>query len=112
MKGFISVAQADAAVGEVINIGSNYEISIGELVELIAEIMQVKIEIQTEEVRLRPEKSEVERLWADNAKAEKLLGWKPEYAGYEGLKRGLAETINWFKQSENLKKYRPGVYNL
>ncbi len=112
VKSFISVAEADAAVGKVINIGSNYEISIGELVELIAEIMQVKIEIQTEEVRLRPGKSEVERLWADNAKAEKLLGWEPEYAGYEGLKRGLAETINWFSQSENLKKYRPEVYNL
>lgn len=112
VKGFISVAEADAAVGNVINIGSNFEISIGELVELIAGIMQVKIEIQTEEVRLRPEKSEVERLWADNAKAEKLLGWIPEYAGYEGLKRGLAETINWFRQSGNFKKYRPEVYNL
>lgn len=112
VQGFISVAEADAAVGKVINIGSNYEISIGELVELIADIMQVKIEIQTEEVRLRPEKSEVERLWADNAKAETLLGWVPEYAGYEGLKRGLTETINWFSQSENLKKYRPEVYNL
>jgi len=112
VKGFISVAEAAAAVGKVINIGSNYEISIGELVELIAEIMQVKIEIQTEEERLRPEKSEVERLWADNTRAKKLLGWEPEYAGYEGLKRGLAETIKWFSQSENLKKYRPEVYNL
>ncbi|MBU7008486.1 NAD-dependent 4,6-dehydratase LegB [Phosphitispora fastidiosa] len=112
VKGFISVAEAAATVGKVINIGSNYEISIGELVELIAEVMQVRIEIQTEEERLRPEKSEVERLWADNTRAEKLLGWKPEYAGYEGLKRGLAETIKWFSQSGNLKKYRPEVYNL
>lgn len=112
VKGFISVAESDASIGKVINIGSNYEISIGELVGLIAEIMQVKIEIQTEQVRLRPEKSEVERLWADNTKAKKLLGWEPEYAGYEGLKRGLKETINWFSNSDNLKKYRPGVYNL
>ena len=112
VKGFIAVAESDASVGKVINIGSNYEISIGELVELIAEIMQVKIEIQTEPIRLRPEKSEVERLWADNTKAKKLLGWEPEYAGYEGLKRGLKETINWFSNSDNLKKYRPGVYNL
>lgn len=112
VKGFISVAESDASIGKVINIGSNYEISIGELVGLIAEIMQVKIEIQTEQLRLRPEKSEVERLWADNTRAKKLLGWEPEYAGYEGLKRGLTETINWFRNSDNLKKYRPGVYNL
>lgn len=112
VQGFISVAQADAAVGNVINIGSNYEISIGDLVELIADIMQVKIEIQTEEVRLRPEKSEVERLWADNTKAKRLLGWEPAYAGPPGLKKGLTETINWFNNPANLKKYRPGVYNL
>ena len=112
VKGFISVAEVDAAVGNVINIGNNYEISIGELAELIAEIMQVKIEIQPEKIRLRPAKSEVDRLWADNTKAEKLLGWKPEFAGYEGLKRGLAETINWFRQNKNLKRYHPEVYNL
>ncbi|NTV91538.1 MAG: SDR family NAD(P)-dependent oxidoreductase [Clostridiales bacterium] len=112
VKGFITGAESDASVGKVINIGSNYEISIGELVGLIAEIMQVKIEIQTEQVRLRPEKSEVERLWADNTRAKKLLGWEPEYAGYEGLKRGLTETINWFSNSNNLKIYKSGVYNL
>ncbi|MDA8229334.1 MAG: NAD-dependent dehydratase, partial [Desulfitobacterium hafniense] len=77
-----------------------------------SEIMQVKIEIQPEKIRLRPAKSEVDRLWADNTKAEKLLGWKPEFAGYEGLKRGLAETINWFRQNKNLKRYHPEVYNL
>lgn len=112
VKGFISIAEADGAVGKVINIGSNYEISIGALVELIANIMQVKIEIQTEEKRVRPKKSEVERLLADNTKAKKLLGWEPEYAGYEGLKQGLTETINWFSQSENLNKYRSEVYNV
>ncbi|MFZ3131154.1 MAG: NAD-dependent 4,6-dehydratase LegB [Desulfosporosinus sp.] len=112
VQGFIALAESDASVGKVINIGSNYEISIGELVGLIAEIMQVKIEILTERVRLRPEKSEVGRLWADNTRAKKLLGWEPEYAGHEGLKRGLTETINWFRNSDNLKKYRSGVYNL
>ncbi|MDD3365319.1 MAG: NAD-dependent 4,6-dehydratase LegB [Syntrophomonas sp.] len=110
--GFIAVAKTDIAVGEVINIGSNYEISIGGLVELIAEIMQVKVEIQTEQERLRPEKSEVERLWADNTKAKKLTGWEPQYAGHEGLKRGLTDTIAWFSDRENLKKYRSGIYNL
>ncbi|KGP75870.1 NAD-dependent dehydratase [Desulfosporosinus sp. Tol-M] len=112
VQGFIALAESDTSVGKVINIGSNYEISIGELVGLIAEIMQVKIEILTEQVRLRPEKSEVERLWADNTKAKKLLGWEPEYAGHEGLKRGLTETINWFRNSDNLKKYKSGVYTL
>ena len=112
VRGFIDVAKSDLAVGEVINIGSNYEISIGKLVELIGDIMQVKIEIETEPERLRPEKSEVERLWADNTRAKQLMGWEPEYAGYEGLRRGLTETISWFSNRDNLKKYRPGTYNI
>lgn len=112
VRGFIDVAKSDLAVGEVINIGSNYEISIGKLVELIGDIMQVKIEIETEPERLRPEKSEVERLWADNTRAKQLMGWEPEYAGYEGLRRGLTETIGWFTNRDNLKKYRPGTYNI
>jgi len=112
IRGFIAVAHSDASIGEVINIGSNYEIAIGQLVELIAEIMQVELEIQTDPQRLRPEKSEVERLWADNSRAQKLLGWIPEYAGQEGLKRGLTETIAWFTNSENLKRYRSDQYNL
>jgi dTDP-glucose 4,6-dehydratase len=74
--------------------------------------MQAEVEIESEPVRIRPVKSEVERLLSDNGKAEKLLGWEPEYAGYQGLQKGMAETITWFSQSENLKKYRPGVYNL
>jgi len=112
VRGFIAVAGSDASVGEVVNIGSNYEISIADLVAVIAEIMRAKVEIQTEEVRLRPEKSEVERLWADHCKAQRLLGWEPEYAGREGLKRGLTETIKWFCAAENLKRYRPNIYNL
>jgi dTDP-glucose 4,6-dehydratase len=112
VQGFVAVAQADAAVGEVINIGSNHEISIGGLVALIGDIMQVEIEIETEPERLRPEKSEVERLWADNTRAKQLTGWEPEYVGYEGLKQGLTETISWFTNRENLKQYRVGTYNL
>lgn len=112
VRGFIAVANSDAVVGEVVNIGSNYEISIGELVALIAGIMQVEIEIETEPERQRPEKSEVERLWADNTRAKQLTGWEPQYAGQEGLRRGLTETISWFTNRENLKKYRPGIYNL
>jgi len=112
VRGLISGAETEAAVGEVINLGTGFEISIGGLVQCIAELMQAEVEIESEPVRIRPVKSEVERLLSDNGKAEKLLGWEPEYAGYQGLQKGLAETITWFSQSENLKKYRPGVYNL
>ena len=110
VRGFIAVAESDKSVGEVINIGSNYEISIGDTVGLIAEVMGADIEVETEQVRVRPEKSEVDRLWADNCKAKKLTGWKPLYAGREGFKRGLIETVKWFVDPENLKKYKPDMY--
>ncbi|ASS73945.1 NAD-dependent dehydratase [Tumebacillus algifaecis] len=112
VDGFIAVAKSDAAIGEVINIGSNYEISIGETVELIAEVMGAKVEIETEAARLRPEKSEVERLWAANAKAKQLLGWEPNYGGSDGFKRGLLETVEWFTNPEHLKGYKANIYNL
>lgn len=112
VRGFIAVASSPKSVGEVINIGSNYEISIGETARLIAEVMNVEIEIITDDARLRPEKSEVERLWADNTKAKELLGWEPEYGGREGLKRGLTDTAAWFSNPENLKLYKTGIYNL
>lgn len=112
VNGFIAVAQSDKSVGEVINIGSNYEISIGETAKMIADIMNKKIEIETDDIRLRPEGSEVERLWADNAKAKKLVRWEPAYSGKEGLRRGLVKTIEWFIDPENLKMYKPGIYQL
>lgn len=112
VQGFIDVAKSDNSIGEVINIGSNYEISIGDTVKLIAEVMNVEIEIETDEIRLRPEKSEVNRLWADNTKAKKLIGWKPKYGEREGFKQGLLETIAWFTNNDNLKKYKADVYNI
>ncbi|NRS49396.1 NAD-dependent 4,6-dehydratase LegB [Brevibacillus sp. HB2.2] len=112
VRGFISMAQSDRSVGEVINIGSNYEVSIGQTAEFIAELMGQDIEIVTEDNRLRPEKSEVERLWADNSKAKELLGWEPDYSGTEGFKRGLAETIKWFLNPSHLSQYKAGIYNL
>jgi len=112
VRGFIAVAEADKAVGEVINIGSSFEISIGDLVRLIAELMGQRVDIRTDAERLRPENSEVERLLADNAKARSLLGWTPAYAGVEGLRRGLAETIRWFSDERNLRRYRPGAYSI
>jgi NAD dependent epimerase/dehydratase len=112
VNGFISVMKHDRSIGEVINIGSNFEVSIGETTKLIAEIMGVDIEIETDDARIRPEKSEVERLWADNSKAKALLGWEPKYGGKEGFKRGLKETIEWFTDERNLSQYKADVYNI
>lgn len=112
VAGFIAVAESDRSVGEVMNIGSNYEISIGETVNLIADIMGVDVEIQTEDVRLRPDNSEVERLWADNQKALAMASWQPLYGGKDGLRRGLAETIRWFVKPENLTCYKADRYNI
>jgi dTDP-glucose 4,6-dehydratase len=112
VAGFISVAVSEKSVGEVINIGSNYEISIGETVKMISNIMRVDVDIETDDIRLRPEKSEVERLWADNAKAKRLLGWEPCYAGLDGLRRGLEETVEWVVKPENLTRYKLGMYEV
>jgi NAD dependent epimerase/dehydratase len=112
VQGFIAIAESDQSIGEVINIGSNYEISIGDLVQTISRLMNTDIKIKTDSQRVRPDKSEVERLWADNSKARRLLGWEPQYGGQKGLERGLAETIAWFTSPENLNRYRTDVYNI
>ena len=108
VNGFIEISNSKATLGEVINIGSNYEISIGDISSLIAEIMNLKIEILTEKVRLRPDRSEVDRLWCENSKAKKLTNWQPRYAGENGLKEGLKKTIEWFTIPENLQQYKLG----
>jgi len=112
VNGCIAVAKSDQTIGEVINIGSNYEITIGETVTIIGDILNANIEIESDSQRIRPENSEVERLWADNCKARKLTGWVPAYVGIDGLKRGLVETVAWFSEAENLRKYKPGEYNI
>lgn len=112
VKGFIMMAESDSSIGEVINIGSNYEISVGDTAQLIAEIMGAEIEIETEQVRLRPSGSEVGRLWADNSKAKSLINWEPGYGGREGLRRGLAETVEWFTNPANLSIYKANIYNV
>ena len=110
--GFIAALRSDKCLGEVINIGSNFEVSVGDTARLIAEIMNTDIEFITEEQRFRPNKSEVERLWSSNEKAKCLLNWQPCYGGLDGFKQGLTETIRWFEQSSNLAKYKADVYNL
>jgi NAD dependent epimerase/dehydratase len=112
VAGFIAALNSDRGVGEVINIGSNFEISIGDTARTIAEVMDAEIDIITDEQRLRPEKSEVERLWGANDKARALLGWEPQYGGLEGFRRGLGETVTWFTKPSNLASYKSDIYNL
>jgi len=112
VAGFCASLDSGCAIGEVINIGSNYEVTIGDTVTMIADLMNVEIDILTDEQRLRPEKSEVERLWADNSKAKKILNWSPQYSGLGGFGRGLNETIAWFSDSNNLAAYKSGIYNV
>jgi dTDP-glucose 4,6-dehydratase len=112
VEGFIRVAGSDKVIGEVVNIGSTFEISVGDTAHLISELMGSKIEIETDKKRLRPELSEVERLCADNKRAKQLTGWKPSYSGLEGFKKGLRQTIDWFIKKENLEKYRVDICNL
>jgi dTDP-glucose 4,6-dehydratase len=112
VAGFIAAMSSEQGLGEVVNFGSNFEISIGDAAQLIAEAMNVDIEIVTDEDRLRPADSELERLWAANAKAKDLYGWQPAYGSREGFKRGIAETALWFEDADNLRSYKSDVYNI
>jgi len=107
-RGFILLSKCDKAIGETVNIGSNYEISIKETFELIKDIMQSDVKLITDEQRIRPEKSEVFRLWCDNRKIKALTGFEPKYS----IKEGLEKTVEWFINPRNLAKYKPGIYNL
>lgn len=112
VDGFIAALKAENAFGETVNLGSNFEISIGDTVNVIAELMNKSITIATDDKRLRPKDSEVERLWADNKKAADLLHWKPKYGGLEGFKAGISKTIEWFSKPENLSNYKSDIYNV
>jgi NAD dependent epimerase/dehydratase len=107
---FQAVAGCDAVLGQVVNAASNFEISIGDAASLIAEVMNVELEILTDEHRLRPLGSEVNRLFGDNSRLRQLTGWKPAYGGLDGFRCGLARTAEWFSDPANLSFYRPGSY--
>lgn len=112
VRAFEAVLQAEESIGQVLNAGSGYEISIGDTARMIADIMGVSISIECDEQRLRPKKSEVERLWADNTRLRSLTGWTPAFGGTEGFRRGLEETIQWFTNPDNLRHYKAGIYNI
>ena len=107
-RGFIVIAENNQTIGETINIGSNYEISIKDTLNLIKELMNSDINFTQDIQRLRPEKSEVSRLWCDNSKIQKLTGYKPQVE----IKEGLQRTIDWFIQPKNLNKYKTQIYNV
>lgn len=111
VKAFIAVAESENSIGEVINIGSNFEISMGNTAKLISELMNTKIDVEQDAKRIRPINSEVDRLWADNSKALRIINWLPEYTGIFGFKKGLQETIEWFVNSDHIKSYKSMLYN-
>jgi NAD dependent epimerase/dehydratase len=105
VAGMIAVLDNAKSVGQVINIGSGFEISIGDTVKLIGDLTGRKLKIKTDKARLRPDMSEVERLCCDSAKAKKLLRWQPKMSGKEGFKQGLGRTIEWFENPANRAHY-------
>lgn len=112
VKGFISALESKEGFGEVFNIGNGFEITMGDTAKLISEIIDTEIEIIGDETRLRPEKSEVERLWASNQKAREILKWEPEFKGLSGFREGLVRTIEWFRNPNNNKTYKADIYNV
>ena len=107
-RGFIALAKEDKSIGEIVNIGSNFEISIADTLNIIKEIMHSDVEFIVDEKRVRPKNSEVFRLWCDNAKIERLTGFKPQ----TDIKQGLQKTIDWITRPEYLKTYKSEIYNV
>jgi len=111
-RGFLQAAACDDAVGRVVNIGSDFEVTIAETAALIGEAMGVTLEVLLDETRLRPPQSEVERLFAGVDLARNLFDWDPAYGGREGFVRGLRETAEWFAEPANLTMYKHDKYNI
>jgi len=107
-KGFVTIAECNAPFGKEINIASNCEISMADTLNVIKSIMKSDVRFITDHVRLRPENSEVFRLWGDNELICNLTRWKPEYT----VRQGLEETLQWFLKEGNLNKYKTLIYNL
>ena len=112
VHGFIRALESPQADGEVVHLGTGYEISVGQLAQLVATLMETPIKILGVEERFRPAGSEVDRLVADSGKAKKLLQWEPKYQGPDGLKQGLQKTIDWFRHPENYRCYQKDYYVL
>ena len=111
-RAFIEVALSDETIGKTLNVASNFEISIGDTVNLIAEIMNVDIDIELDKKRIRPINSEVNRLFGDNSLLRKYTNWEPEYSSLDGFRKGLEQTIKWFQNPVNLNFYKSGQYTI
>jgi len=109
---FLCALKNKKIIGETINIGNNFEISIREILNILKEEYNFKFKVKIDKKRVRPKKSEVFRLYASNIKARKLLGWKPKYKGYSGFNKGLEKTIRWLTNKNNLSLYKSELYNL
>jgi nucleoside-diphosphate-sugar epimerase len=107
-QGFIALAQSDKIAGKEFNISSNYEISMEEVFNTVRDILNADCDFVADESRIRPDNSEVYRLWGDNGLIKELTGWKPVY----DIRQGLELTCEWFSKPENMVKYKPGIYNL
>lgn len=107
-KGFIELSKCDEAIGQEVNVCSNYEISMRDTLNMIARLMNSDVRFVEDEARIRPKNSEVFRLWGENSKIKSLTGFEPSYS----LEEGLKETIAWFLDKENLKKYKADMYNV
>lgn len=112
VSAFLAVADEKAGIGAVMNAGNGYEIAIGSLARIIGECMDVDLAIETDPARVRPDASEVERLCADGCRLRAACGWTPRYEGEEGLRAGLAETIEWFREPSNVCRYKSDLYNV
>ena len=111
-EAFIAVYESNQVIGKVINCASNFEISIGETFSLIAKIMNKSVDVISEDLRLRPKKSEVNRLFGSNKLLKSITNWQPRYEGIEGFENGLEKTIEWFTKPENLAFYKTGRYSI
>lgn len=110
--GFLELANCEEAVGEVVNLGSGFEISIGETAKLICQLSGREIKITLDEKRLRPSDSEVERLFSSTEKMRRLTNWSPKFGGLEGFRSGLESTMDWFSDKRNLSFYKHNIYNI
>lgn len=108
VAGFLALAQCDNAVGEEVNIATGKEYSVAEIANIVAKALDIAVSFETEDDRLRPENSEVYRLLGDASKITQLTGWKPEY----NFEQGLTETVEWFRQPQNLARYKAWLYNV
>ncbi len=112
VMGYVKCINNKKCLGEVINLGTGFDISMGDVLNLIKKNLKIEINVQIDKTRLRPEKSEVDHLLSNNKKAQKLLDWKPIHFGMKGFEDGIIKTIDWFKEEKNLKLYKSDLYTV